>query len=150
MIKVEGYKAFHGDMKVTPKNPQFPPFVIKDKDFLYKPDYDCWYGDGRSFMADTCEPIEYGAVVESVQTFDDIKNTNDAIEALMSCTSVEQVSMTLDRVDHYIYNYDFDRLDGNKLCLNIFFDDEMGDLTTRTIEYDFEVSDEDFDTLLFI
>jgi hypothetical protein len=150
MIKVEGYKAFHGDMKVTPKNPQFPPFVIKDKDFLYKPDYDCWYGDGRSFMADTCEPIEYGAVVESFQTFDDIKNTNDAIEALMMCNSLEQVRMTLDRVDRYIYNYDFDRLDGNKLCLNIFFDDEMGDLTTKTIEYDFEVSDEDFDTLLFI
>jgi hypothetical protein len=58
--------------------------------------------------------------------------------------------MTLDRVDHYIYNYDFDRLADNKFCLNIFFEDEMGDITTRTIEYDFEVSDEEFDTLLFI
>lgn len=150
MIKVEGYMAFHGDMKITPKNPAFKPFVIKDKDFLYKPDYDCWYGDGRSFMADTCEPFEGGIVEESFQTFEDIKNTNDAIEALMECSSLEQVTMTLDRVDRYIYNYDFDRDDDNKLCLNIFFDDEMGDLTTRTIEYDFVVSDEDFDTLLFI
>ena len=66
------------------------------------------------------------------------------------CTSLEQVRMTLDRVDHYIYNYDFDRLADDKLCLNIFFDDEMGDLSTKTIEYDFIVSDEEFDTLLFI
>ena len=57
MIKVEGYKAFHGIMKVTPKD--YPPCYIADKDWLYKPDTECWYGDGRSFPADICEPIEY-------------------------------------------------------------------------------------------
>lgn len=58
MIKVEGYKAFHGDMLITPKNRLYPPFYICDKDWLYKPDTDCWYGDGRSFPAEICEPIE--------------------------------------------------------------------------------------------
>ena len=58
MIKVEGYKAFHGDMRITPKNSLYPPFYICDKDWLYKPEYDCWYGNGQSFCADTCEPIE--------------------------------------------------------------------------------------------
>lgn len=58
MIKVEGYKAFHGDMLISPKNNLYPPFYICDKDWLYKPEYDCWYGDGRSFSAEICEPIE--------------------------------------------------------------------------------------------
>ena len=57
MIKVEGYKAFHGDMRIYPKNPA-NVFCICDKDWLYKPEYDCWYGDGRSFPAFICEPIE--------------------------------------------------------------------------------------------
>lgn len=58
MIQVEGYKAFHGDMKITPKNTLYPEFHITDKDWLYKPDTQCWYGDGRSFPAGICEPIE--------------------------------------------------------------------------------------------
>lgn len=59
MIKVEGYKAFHGDMKITPNNKLCPPFCITDKDWLYKPETNCWYGNGRSFTADICEPIEH-------------------------------------------------------------------------------------------
>lgn len=56
MIKVEGYKAFHGTMKIDYKNRAAE--VIEDKDWLYKPDTDCWYGAGRSFYADVCTPIE--------------------------------------------------------------------------------------------
>jgi hypothetical protein len=59
MIKVEGYMAFHGGMKVTP--PAYlniEPFVLEDRDWLYKPSTDCWYGDGRSFPEAVCEPIE--------------------------------------------------------------------------------------------
>lgn len=56
MIRVEGYKAFHGDMLIKPVNSD--SFLIKDKDWLYKPDYDCWYGDGRSFHSSICEPQE--------------------------------------------------------------------------------------------
>ena len=58
MIQVEGYKAFHGDMKSTPKNALYPSFYICNKDWLYKPDTDCWYGNGQSFSAEICEPIE--------------------------------------------------------------------------------------------
>jgi hypothetical protein len=60
MIKVEGYKAFHGTMKIIPAagNSFKEPWFISDKDWLYKPDTNCWYGDGRSFSAEICEPIE--------------------------------------------------------------------------------------------
>ena len=58
IISVEGYKAFHGDMKIVPKNGMYSPYYICDKDWLYKPEYDCWYGDGRSFPADVCEIID--------------------------------------------------------------------------------------------
>ena len=58
MIKVEGYKAFHGDMKIEPKNTLYNAFYIVDKDWLYKPDTNCWYGNGQSFSADICTPVE--------------------------------------------------------------------------------------------
>lgn len=58
MICVEGYKAFHGDMFIVPENSSHSPFYIRDKDWLYKPEYDCWYGDERSFVAKICKPIE--------------------------------------------------------------------------------------------
>lgn len=59
MIKVEGFMAFHGDMKITPKNPAFGgPYVIEDKDWLYKPEHQCWYGAGRSFPAEVCEVVK--------------------------------------------------------------------------------------------
>ena len=58
MIKVEGYKAYHGDMKITPKSTFCSPFYITNKDWLYKPDTDCWYGGGSSYPAEICEPIE--------------------------------------------------------------------------------------------
>lgn len=57
MIKVEGYKAFKGVMKITPKNANFKPFEL-ESDWLYKPDTDCWYGDGRSFCDSICEVME--------------------------------------------------------------------------------------------
>jgi hypothetical protein len=58
IISVEGYKAFHGDMLITAQNTAFNSFYISDKDWLYKPDTNCWYGAGRSFPADICTPIE--------------------------------------------------------------------------------------------
>jgi hypothetical protein len=57
MIKVEGYKAFHGDMMITPKNGLYSAFYICDKDWLYKPESDCWYADGRSFPAEICSIV---------------------------------------------------------------------------------------------
>ena len=57
MICVEGYKAFRGTMKVTPGNPEYPPYELTGE-WLYKPDTDCWYCKGQSFPAFTCTPIE--------------------------------------------------------------------------------------------
>ena len=56
MISVEGYKAFHGDMRITYSSR--PPEIIADTDWLYKPDTGCWYGGGRSFPFNTCEIIK--------------------------------------------------------------------------------------------
>lgn len=50
MLKCEGYKMFKGKMRVVPKNPKYPPFV-EDGTWLYKPNYDCWYVNGSSYMA---------------------------------------------------------------------------------------------------
>ena len=56
MIKVEGYKAFRGTMLIIPKNNNIPPMEIT-ADWLYKPDTGCWYGAGKSFVADICTVI---------------------------------------------------------------------------------------------
>lgn len=56
MIQVEGYMAFRGMMRVTPKNQKFTPRDIYG-DWLYKPEYGCWYGSGKSFMAEICEIV---------------------------------------------------------------------------------------------
>lgn len=57
MIEVEGYKAFNGVMLIKPKAEGVSPFALKG-DWLYKPEAGCWYGCGRSFAAEICEPIE--------------------------------------------------------------------------------------------
>lgn len=57
MIEVEGYKAFHGKLIVSPVS-QVEPFTLEG-DFLYKPEADCWYGQGRSFPASICTIVEY-------------------------------------------------------------------------------------------
>lgn len=55
-IEVEGYKAFRGKMRIVPKN-GMQSFVI-ECDWLYKPEYDCWYGNGSSYPARICEVDE--------------------------------------------------------------------------------------------
>ena len=57
MIKVEGYKAFRGVMRIVPKTILMQPFEIKG-DWLYKPEYDCWYNGGSSYPASICEVVE--------------------------------------------------------------------------------------------
>lgn len=55
MITVEGYKAFRGTMRITPKS-AVPAFEITC-DWLYKPN-GYWYGNGQPFGADICEVVE--------------------------------------------------------------------------------------------
>lgn len=62
MIKVEGYRAFHGTMRITPvKSSGIEPFEIT-ADWLYKPEYKCWYGQGRSFAEEICEVVRDDSV----------------------------------------------------------------------------------------
>lgn len=57
MICVEGYKAFRGTLRVIPKTSLVEPFELTGE-FLYKPDFNCWYGQGRSFPANICEVVD--------------------------------------------------------------------------------------------
>jgi hypothetical protein len=57
MINVEGYKAFKGIMRIVPKTVLMQPFEIEG-DWLYKPEYDCWYCCGSSYPASICEIVE--------------------------------------------------------------------------------------------
>lgn len=57
MIKVEGFKAFRGTMRIKSSNPKFRPLIIRC-DWLYKPEYNCWYGQGHSFDAEICEILD--------------------------------------------------------------------------------------------
>lgn len=57
MLKCEGYQMFKGVMRITPTNPKFPAREI-EATWLYKPEYDCWYGKGSSYAAAICEVVE--------------------------------------------------------------------------------------------
>ena len=56
MICSEGYKAFRGTMRIVPKNPNMKPYELT-ADWLYKPEYQCWYGNGSSFPEEICEVL---------------------------------------------------------------------------------------------
>lgn len=56
MICSEGYKAFRGTMRIVPKNPNMKPYELT-ADWLYKPEYQCWYGKGSSFPEEICEVL---------------------------------------------------------------------------------------------
>ena len=56
MISVENYKAFHGVMRITPKTKCVTPIEIEG-DWMYKPEYKCWYGKGASYPENLCTVV---------------------------------------------------------------------------------------------
>lgn len=58
MICVEGYKAFHGKMKVCVRGNVCWHEMVITGDWLYRPDTDCWYNGGSSYPADFCIVLE--------------------------------------------------------------------------------------------
>lgn len=48
MLICEGYKMFGGTAHIKPTNPAFEEQDVEGV-FLYKPEYDCWYGNGVSY-----------------------------------------------------------------------------------------------------
>lgn len=55
MLSCEGYKMFRGVMAITYKC--VPPKHIRGV-WLYKPEYDCWYCNGQSYVASACTVVE--------------------------------------------------------------------------------------------
>ena len=68
MIIVEGYKAFRGRMRITPKNGK-EPFEISG-DWIYEPQYECWYSNGRSFRREICEIVTDDTAQKWISAFD--------------------------------------------------------------------------------
>lgn len=57
MLECEGYKMFFGTAIVAPKSSTVKPFVVRGT-WLYKPEYDCWYVNGRSYNANIVSIFE--------------------------------------------------------------------------------------------
>ena len=57
MLECEGYKMFRGKATIVPKNKLFKPYQIEG-DWLYKPEYNCWYCGGWSYPAEIVTDIE--------------------------------------------------------------------------------------------
>lgn len=54
MLTCEGYKMFYGSALISPVNRE--PYRVYGT-WLYKPEYDCWYCNGRSFPAEIVSVI---------------------------------------------------------------------------------------------
>ena len=57
MLECEGYKMFKGSAFIRPTTVNFTPFQ-ESGTFLYKPEFNCWYVNGHSYMADVVEDIQ--------------------------------------------------------------------------------------------
>lgn len=55
VISVEGYKAFRGTMRISPRGAEAYELC---GNWLYKPGTGCWYGNGRSFPKEVCTILE--------------------------------------------------------------------------------------------
>ena len=56
MIEVNGYKAFHGVMRITSLAPSIEPREV-EADWLYRPDIKGWQSNYEAFPANVCKII---------------------------------------------------------------------------------------------
>ena len=56
MLECEGYKMLKGSARIVPTT-NMEPFTMTGT-WLYKPEADCWYVNGRSFMAQIVKDIQ--------------------------------------------------------------------------------------------
>lgn len=91
MIECEGYKAFSGTATVNTVHGGY----TESGDWLYKPEYDCWYCNGESFPASCISDIQE---VERV-FWRDIKYEFKALrEILLTVENREEVVGLFDRI----------------------------------------------------
>ena len=57
MLKCEGYMMFRGTATIRPKSQSRKEYK-EHGDWLYKPEWDCWYVNGSSYPAEIVENIE--------------------------------------------------------------------------------------------
>ena len=57
MIKVDGYKAFRGVMRIIPQRLGWEVFEVEG-DWLYKPETDCWYNNGKGYERNMCQVLK--------------------------------------------------------------------------------------------
>lgn len=76
MIKVDGYKAFRGTMKINAKTPspqggyELNPFNLYG-DWLFKPEAECWYGKVEGRVGVGSYPMEICEVLNDETNFGD-------------------------------------------------------------------------------
>lgn len=92
MIKVEGYKAFHGVMMITPKAAEIKPFKL-EADWLYKPDTMCWYGKGSSFNEGICQVIAETPKEVCKHNFIEKQVEKNASVYVLECADCGEVSV---------------------------------------------------------
>lgn len=86
MLSCEGYKMFRGSATIVPVNGKAPYDIVGD--WLYKPEWDCWYCKGRSYPASIVQNIvDYHTefmyeVMEKVQALEDVIVTVENVEAV--------------------------------------------------------------------
>ena len=66
MLKSEGYMMFRGTARVVPMSDKFPAKDITG-DWLYKPEWDCWYVNGRSYPAKIVQDIREDSLIEEIE-----------------------------------------------------------------------------------
>jgi hypothetical protein len=59
ILKCEGFIMFDGSAIVTPKTDKVKPFILTGT-WLYRPDNEAWYCQGRSFSKEIVSIIEEG------------------------------------------------------------------------------------------
>ena len=110
MISREGIKAFRGKATIAPKNTKIEPFEVIG-DWVYKPETDCWYCNGKSFMS---------SIVTDIREEPDVKELVKEIEArivairflLVNEENKEAVEWAIERTEQWVAEVK------TKLCKN--------------------------------
>ena len=80
MLTSEGYKMFRGTGEIH--NTQTGKTVRTERgDWLYKPEYDCWYVNGSSYPAECVKVVEDETEAQEVEV-----NLYDTVELYQDCT----------------------------------------------------------------
>ena len=78
MLSSEGYKMFRGTARIVPLTGRYKPYEVTG-DWLYKPEWDCWYVKGSSYPAEIVKDIRE----EKNEVMDDLREKIAVLNALV-------------------------------------------------------------------